>query len=41
MIALRPDPAKDGGGLQANDGFGRRQTKVAAVEGLKYTSPVG
>ena len=35
------DPPEDGGGFRANDGFGRRQTKFAAVEGLKYTSPVG
>ena len=35
------DPPEDGGGFRANDGFGRRQTKFAAVEGRKYTSPVG
>ena len=34
------DPAKDGGGFQVNDGFGRRRTKVAVVEGLKYACPV-
>ena len=39
--ALGPDPAEDGGGFRADDGFGRRQTKVAAVEGLEYASPVG
>ena len=27
--------------VDINDGFGRRQAKVAAVEGLKYASPVG
>ena len=37
QCALGPDPAEDGGRLRANDGFGRRQTKVEAVEGLKYS----
>ena len=39
--ALGPDPAEDGGGFWADDGFGRRQMKVAAAKGLEYASPFG